>query len=69
VSSLLGGWNEIMNFTVYTLHSPQYDKIYIGYTSELRERMISHNQKSTKGRTIRNRPRKPVFTEEFEVKR
>jgi len=42
-----------MNYTVYTLYSPDYDKIYIGYTSDLESRMISHNEKGTKGWTIK----------------
>lgn len=57
-----------MNHTVYTLYSPKYDKIYIGRTSDLDSRMISHNEKATKGWTIRYRPWKLVFTEEFETK-
>ncbi len=57
-----------MNHTVYTLYSPEYDKIYIGRTSDLNSRMISHNEKGTKGWTIRYRPWKVVFTEEFDTK-
>lgn len=57
-----------MNYTVYTLYSSDYDKIYIGYTSDLDSRMISHNEKGTKGWTIKYRPWKLVFTEEFETK-
>lgn len=43
-------------FTVYALHSPQYDKIYIGYTSNLDSRVRSHNELGTKGWTIKYRP-------------
>ena len=57
-----------MNYTLYTLYSPDYDKIYIGYTSDFESRMISHNEKWTKGWTIKYRPWKLVFTEEFETK-
>ena len=40
-------------YTVYVLYSKQYDKIYIGYTSDLEGRLKSHNELSTKGWTIK----------------
>ncbi len=43
-------------FTVYVLHSPKYDKIYIGFTSNLEQRFLSHNHLATKGWTIKFRP-------------
>ena len=38
-----------MIYTVYVLHSPKFDKIYIGYTSDLEQRMLSHNELGKKG--------------------
>ena len=35
-----------MPYTVYILHSLTKDKFYIGYTANLSERIIRHNQKS-----------------------
>ncbi|WP_396199367.1 GIY-YIG nuclease family protein [Flavobacterium sp.] len=35
-----------MPFFVYILYSPTKDKFYIGFTSDLEERVIRHNQKS-----------------------
>lgn len=55
-------------FTVYALHSPNYDKIYIGYTSDLDSRMRSHNELGTKGWTIKYRPWEVVYTEEHQTK-
>ncbi|MCX2744460.1 GIY-YIG nuclease family protein [Mangrovivirga sp. M17] len=55
-------------FTVYVLYSEQYDKLYIGYTSDLEDRILSHNQKATKGFTIRYRPWKLIHTEELDSK-
>ncbi|WP_395078539.1 GIY-YIG nuclease family protein [Gracilimonas sp.] len=55
-------------FTVYVLYSPSHEKIYIGYTSNLEQRMLSHNRLGKKGWTIRYRPWEIVFTEEFEEK-
>ncbi|MCC5907133.1 MAG: GIY-YIG nuclease family protein [Balneolaceae bacterium] len=55
-------------YTVYVLHSPDYDKIYIGYTRNLQERMRSHNELGTKGWTIKYRPWKIVHTEEYATK-
>ena len=43
-------------YTVYVLYSVRYDKIHIGYTSNLKERLLSHNELSKKGWTIKFRP-------------
>ena len=56
-------------FTVYALYSPDHDKIYIGYTSNLELRLLSHNKLGKKGWTIKYRPWELVFTEEFETKK
>ncbi len=55
-------------FTVYVLYSTNYDKIYIGYTSDIEQRLISHNQLAVKGYTIKYRPWKLVRSEVFEIK-
>ena len=55
-------------FTVYALYAPQYNKIYIGYTSDLEQRMLSHNKLGKKEWTIKFRPWDLVFTEEFDSK-
>ena len=55
-------------YTVYVLHSPTFDKIYIGYTSNLIQRLLSHNELATKGYTIKFRPWIVVHKEEFEDK-
>ncbi len=55
-------------YTVYTLHSPDYDKIYIGFSSDLESRMLSHNKLGTKGWTIKYRPWEIVYTEECKTK-
>jgi len=56
-------------FVTYVLYSTNYDKIYIGYTSDLIDRFHSHNQLATKGYTIKFRPRKVIHVEFFELKR
>ena len=56
-------------FMVYVLHSPTYDKIYIGYSSNIEERLRSHNALGTKGWTLKYRPWVLVHTESFETKR
>ena len=58
-----------MKFTVYVLYSEKYEKIYIGYTSNLEQRLKSHNELGKKGYTIRYRPWKVIHTEKFESKR
>ena len=57
-----------MMFTVYVLYSQKHNKIYIGYTSDLQNRFLSHNQLATKGYTIKYRPWVIAYTEEFETK-
>ena len=43
-------------FTVYALYSEKYNKIYVGFTSNLEERFKSHNELANKGFTIKYRP-------------
>ena len=50
-------------FTVYALHSQKFNKIYIGYTSNLNQRLLSHNFKSKKGYTTKYRPWTIIYTE------
>jgi putative endonuclease len=56
------------NYTVYCLYSFKYDKIYVGYTSDLISRFHSHNSLATKGYTLRYRPWIVAYTDELESK-
>ena len=56
-----------MPFIVYILFSSTKNKFYIGYTSELEERIIRHNQKS-KGFTGNTNDWKNVYTENYTTK-
>jgi putative endonuclease len=55
-------------FTVYVLYSPKFNQIYIGFTSDLPNRFLSHNELATKGHTIKYRPWVIAYTEEFQTK-
>jgi putative endonuclease len=55
-------------FVVYALYSGTYDKIYIGFTSNIEERFKSHNELSKKGWTIKFRPWKIIYQEQYEEK-
>ena len=55
-------------YKVYVLYSVKFDKIYVGFTSNLAQRLLSHNKLATKGWTIRFRPWVIIHTEEFEIK-
>ncbi len=55
-------------FTVYVLYSANYKKIYIGFTSDLSQRLLSHNELGKKGWTIKFRPWQLVHTETFQEK-
>ena len=52
-------------FIVYVLYSPSFNKIYIGYSSDLESRIQSHNVLATKGYTLRFRPWKIIYTEPY----
>ena len=57
-----------MIFSVYILFSPSHNKIYIGYTSDLEKRLLSHNLLAHKGYTVRYRPWVLIHTEVFNTK-
>jgi putative endonuclease len=52
-------------FTVYVLFSERFNKIYIGMTSNLEERIKSHNELGIKGWTKNFRPWIIVYQEEY----
>jgi len=56
-----------MNYIVYILFSESKNKFYIGFTSNLEERLIRHNQKS-KGFTGNVNDWKTVYIENYETK-
>ncbi len=55
-------------FTVYVLYSRPFDKIYIGYSSDVKKRFLFHNKLAKKGWTIRFRPWVIAHTEVFDTK-
>ena len=57
-----------MPFHAYVLHSPSYNKIYIGFTSDIESRFNSHNTLGTKGWTIKFRPWVLIYSEAYELK-
>ena len=57
-----------MEFVVYILYSKQFDKIYIGYTSDLVSRFHSHNKLSPNGWTKRFRPWEVIYVEFIDTK-
>ena len=57
-----------MNYLVYILFSKACNKHYTGYTSDLEQRMLSHNLLG-KGWTAKYRPWTIIYTKEFEIKK
>ena len=57
-----------MLYTVYVLYSTRYDKLYIGYTSNLLHRFKSHNLLGTKGYTAKFRPWLVIYCEYYSGK-
>ena len=57
-----------MPFTVYILYSATAEKHYTGFTSNLEQRLLSHNELG-KDWTAKYRPWKLIFTREFITKK
>jgi putative endonuclease len=57
-----------MIFTVYILLSLNFQKHYTGFTSNLEQRILSHNELG-KDWTSKYRPWKIIYTKEFESKK
>jgi len=55
-------------YSVYVLYSEKFGKTYIGFTSDLLNRMRSHNHYGTDGFTKPYRPWKLIYVEMFELK-
>ena len=55
-------------YKVYALFSEKFNKIYIGFTTDMELRMKYHNEISEKGWTHSFRPWKLIYFEEFQNK-
>jgi putative endonuclease len=53
-----------MHYTVYILYSSKYQKHYTGFTSNLEQRLLSHNELG-KDWTARYRPWQLIYTRAF----
>lgn len=57
-----------MSYSVYVLYAPASNRIYIGYSKNVEERLLSHNELAKKGWTVKFRPWTLVHTEAYETK-
>jgi len=55
-------------YFVYIIYSSKIDKYYIGFTSDINDRLAKHNRKS-KGFSNAGRPWKLVYSERFVTKK
>jgi len=55
-------------FSIYIIYSQKLDKYYIGYSSDVKERLLKHNRRS-KGFSSLGRPWILVYTESFDNKK
>ena len=55
-------------YTVYVLYSSRYNKIYIGCTTNMEQRFLSHNKLGKKGWTIKYRAWHILYTEQYDEK-
>ena len=55
-------------YTVYILYSDKFGKMYTGFTSNLDQRILSHNELG-KGYTKRYRPWRLIHVEKYESKK
>ena len=53
---------------VYVLYSEIYDKIYIGFSTDVQKRLAAHNDKRNTGWTSRYQPWEIIHSEEFDNK-
>ena len=51
-------------YTTYVLYSPGFNKIYIGFTSELTNRLMAHNDSRNTGWSSRYQPWELLYSEE-----
>ena len=58
-----------MHYYTYVIYSDKHQKIYIGFTKNLDERLFDHNVRAKKGYTIRFRPWRIVYHKEFETEK
>ena len=56
-------------FKVYVLYSRIHDKLYIGFTASLSNRLLSHNKLGNKDWTGRYRPWLLIYIEEYKTKK
>ena len=59
----------LIMYTVYVLYSRAFDTCYVGYTSDLPSRLLSHNELGTSNWTKRYRPWELIYKEEYSTKR
>lgn len=57
-----------MRYTVYILYSEAFNKHYTGFTSDLEQRLLFHNEFGWEW-TSKYRPWKMIFTKEFDDKK
>lgn len=67
--NLIFSLNFFNMYTVYVLYSRAFDKCYVGYTSDLSSRLLSHNELGTSNWTKRYRPWEVIYSEEYSTKK
>ena len=55
-------------YYTYVLYSPGFHKIYVGFSSELANRLMAHNDSRNTGWTSRYQPWELLFSEEHSIK-
>ena len=58
-----------MSYFTYVIYSDKFQKIYIGFTKNLEQRLVDHNVRARKGYTMKFRPWRIVYSEEFETEK
>ncbi len=59
---------KVSMYTTYVLFSEKFEKHYTGYSSDVAERVKSHNHLNNKDWTKRYRPWKIIYSKEFITK-
>ncbi len=55
-------------YHMYVLYSPRFNKIYIGFSGDVRNRLLIHNDSRNTGWTAHYQPWELFYTEEYTTK-
>ena len=55
-------------YNTYVLYSPRFNKIYVGFSGDIHNRLLIHNNPDNRGWTVKFQPWDIFYSEEFMTK-